>query len=321
MAKKFSEILKPKNSHTHKLTAVKKCTPHLIALHHWKYNQTSQQFNFKNYSDIQKFACGIENIHDVSGGLMNLLKSIQDSSSSGFGLDDISGKMADDLNLAADSENLVQAGDVDHLMLVDNTKGIKDKKACSLLKKQPLTPELKIAWSIVKPLLIGKVPYFPSNFITDQIVKEGSKHFKMLNDLKQLAIDWEEHYTNEIKNWFRKNQELVCSRDLLEIRQLKDYLNESFLSGTGISSEEIVNFLSLDYGNIKKDKTKSETWNWQQILSSIDLTMLSLKEILECIDLDKFVKINPETGEKFQNETEMYDYAKKLAKGIGRRGE
>ena len=283
---------------------IKKCTPHIRAFYEWKYNTTTEKVNFEGYLDAQKFTCGSAAIQDLSGGLGNLMKSIQDSRGSGFGLDSISEKMADEMNLAVDTENMVQEEGGKSLMPVDNTKGIKDKKACELLKKQELTTELEIGWSIVKPLLIGKIPYYPSNFMTDQIVKQASKHFMMLEDLKNLAIDWENKYSDNVKNWFQNSEELTCSRDLLKIDQLKIYLTESLI-GTGISSEQIIEFLELDSN---KDN------NWKQVLEKVDLAMLTLREIIDCVDLDKFVGINPYTGKRFKNETEMFGYAEELAK-------
>uniref|UniRef100_A0A663MFY2 P-type phospholipid transporter n=1 Tax=Athene cunicularia TaxID=194338 RepID=A0A663MFY2_ATHCN len=142
--------------------------------------------------------------------------------------------------------------------LYDNTTTPFCNALIQNLESNPLT---KIAWSAVKPLLMGKILFAPDSPSVRQILK----------NVRSSEIQ---------KHIFLKN----CS-DSLKHPTVRDFLN-SQLGAEGLTAEDLINF--LHNGSPGSREKGMADFDWRNIFSAVDQALRLLSQYLECLTLDKF---------------------------------
>uniref|UniRef100_A0A663MHD8 ATP binding cassette subfamily A member 4 n=1 Tax=Athene cunicularia TaxID=194338 RepID=A0A663MHD8_ATHCN len=138
--------------------------------------------------------------------------------------------------------------------LYDNTTTPFCNALIQNLESNPLT---KIAWSAVKPLLMGKILFAPDSPSVRQILK----------NVRSSEIQ---------KHIFLKN----CSHPTV-----RDFLN-SQLGAEGLTAEDLINF--LHNGSPGSREKGMADFDWRNIFSAVDQALRLLSQYLECLTLDKF---------------------------------
>uniref|UniRef100_A0A8B9DPT7 ATP binding cassette subfamily A member 4 n=1 Tax=Anser cygnoides TaxID=8845 RepID=A0A8B9DPT7_ANSCY len=145
------------------------------------------------------------------------------------------------------------------------------------LESNPLT---KIAWSAVKPLLMGKILVAPDSPSVRQILKNANSTFEELERLRLLTKAWEEvgpQLWYFFQNSLQMNMIRVCYN-------LAESLSKSGLSP---SYTLIKKLIFLEKGMVDFD--------WRDIFSVVDQALRFLSQYLECLILDKFEGYRDET--------------------------
>ncbi|KAJ7410443.1 retinal-specific atp-binding cassette transporter isoform x1 [Willisornis vidua] len=149
------------------------------------------------------------------------------------------------------------------------------------LESNPLT---KIAWSAVKPLLMGKILFAPDSPSVRQILKNANSTFEELERLRLLTKAWEE-IGPQLWYFFQNSLQMNMIRDSLKHPTVRDFLN-SQLGAEGLTAEHIINF--LHNGSPRSREKGMADFDWRNIFSVADQVLRLLSQYLECLTLDKF---------------------------------
>nr|XP_009684303.1 PREDICTED: retinal-specific ATP-binding cassette transporter [Struthio camelus australis] len=149
------------------------------------------------------------------------------------------------------------------------------------LESNPLT---KIAWSTVKPLLMGKILFAPDSPAVRQILKNANSTFEELERLRLLTKAWEE-VGPQLWHFFQNSLQMNMIRDSLKHPTVRDFLN-SQLSAEGLTAEDIINF--LHNGSPGSREKGMADFDWRNIFSVADQALRLFSQYLECLTLDKF---------------------------------
>ncbi|NXO00745.1 ABCA4 protein, partial [Rhinopomastus cyanomelas] len=181
--------------------------------------------------------------------------------------------------------------------LYDNTTTPFCNAFIQNLESNPLT---KIAWSAVKPLLMGKILFAPDSPPVRQIIKQANSTFEELERLRLLVKAWEEvgpqlwyFFQNSLQmNMIRVCYSCVFPQDSLKHPTVRDFLN-SQLRAEGLTAEHIINF--LHNGSPASREKGMANFDWRNIFSAADQGLRVLSQYLECLTLDKFEGYSDET--------------------------
>ncbi|NWU92033.1 ABCA4 protein, partial [Upupa epops] len=165
--------------------------------------------------------------------------------------------------------------------LYDNTTTPFCNALIQTLESNPLT---KIAWSAVKPLLMGKILFAPDSPSVRQIIKHANSTFEELERLRLLAKAWEE-IGPQLWYFFQYSIQMNMIRDSLKHPTLRDFLN-SHLGAEGLTAEHIINF--LHNGSPGSREKGMANFDWRNIFNAADQALRFLSQYLECLTLDKF---------------------------------
>ncbi|NXK26592.1 ABCA4 protein, partial [Arenaria interpres] len=149
------------------------------------------------------------------------------------------------------------------------------------LESNPLT---KIAWSAVKPLLMGKILFAPDSPSVRQVLKNANSTFEELERLRMLTKAWEE-VGPQLWYFFQNSLQMNMIRDSLKHPTVRDFLN-SQLGAEGLTAEHIINF--LHNGSPGSREKGMADFDWRNIFSAADQALRLLSQYLECLTLDKF---------------------------------
>ncbi|PKU48155.1 retinal-specific atp-binding cassette transporter isoform x1 [Limosa lapponica baueri] len=149
------------------------------------------------------------------------------------------------------------------------------------LESNPLT---KIAWSAVKPLLMGKILFAPDSPSVRQVLKNANSTFEELERLRLLTKAWEE-VGPQLWYFFQHSLQMNMIRDSLKHPTVRDFLN-SQLGAEGLTAEHIINF--LHNGSPGSREKGMADFDWRNIFSAADQALRLLSQYLECLTLDKF---------------------------------
>ncbi|XP_014794448.1 PREDICTED: retinal-specific ATP-binding cassette transporter [Calidris pugnax] len=149
------------------------------------------------------------------------------------------------------------------------------------LESNPLT---KIAWSAVKPLLMGKILFAPDSPSVRQVLKNANSTFEELERLRMLTKAWEE-VGPQLWYFFQNSLQMNMIRDSLKHPTVRDFLN-SQLGAEGLTAEHIINF--LHNGSPGSREKGMADFDWRNIFSVADQALRLLSQYLECLTLDKF---------------------------------
>ncbi|OPJ77306.1 retinal-specific ATP-binding cassette transporter isoform A [Patagioenas fasciata monilis] len=158
------------------------------------------------------------------------------------------------------------------------------------LESNPLT---KIAWSAVKPLLMGKILFAPDSPSVRQILKNANSTFEELERLRLLTKSWEE-IGPQLWYFFQNSLQMNMIRDSLKHPTVRNFLNTQ-LGPEGLTAEHIINF--LHNGSPGSREKGMADFDWRNIFHTADQALRLLGQYLECLTLDKF--------EGYINETQL----------------
>uniref|UniRef100_A0A803Y3D3 ABC transporter domain-containing protein n=1 Tax=Meleagris gallopavo TaxID=9103 RepID=A0A803Y3D3_MELGA len=174
------------------------------------------------------------------------------------------------------------------IYLYDNTTTPFCNELIQNLESNPLT---KIAWSAVKPLLMGKILFAPNSPPVQQIIKNANSTFEELGRLRLLIKAWEE-VGPQLWYFFQNSLQMNMIRDSLKHSTVRDFLN-SQLGTEGLTAEYIINF--LHNGPPGSREKGMVDFDWRNIFSAADQALRLLSQYLECLTLDKFEGYHDET--------------------------
>ncbi|XP_027735766.1 retinal-specific ATP-binding cassette transporter isoform X3 [Empidonax traillii] len=172
--------------------------------------------------------------------------------------------------------------------LYDNTTTPFCNALIQNLESNPLT---KIAWSAVKPLLMGKILFAPDSPSVRQILKNANTTFEELERIRLLTKAWEE-IGPQLRYFFQNSLQMNMIRDSLKHPTVRNFLN-SQLSAEGLTAEHIINF--LHNGSPRNREKGMPDFDWRNIFSAADQLLHLLSQYLECLTLDKFEGYSDET--------------------------
>uniref|UniRef100_A0A663MIU3 P-type phospholipid transporter n=1 Tax=Athene cunicularia TaxID=194338 RepID=A0A663MIU3_ATHCN len=165
--------------------------------------------------------------------------------------------------------------------LYDNTTTPFCNALIQNLESNPLT---KIAWSAVKPLLMGKILFAPDSPSVRQILKNANSTFEELERLRLLTKAWVE-VGPQLWYFFQNSLQMNMIRDSLKHPTVRDFLN-SQLGAEGLTAEDLINF--LHNGSPGSREKGMADFDWRNIFSAVDQALRLLSQYLECLTLDKF---------------------------------
>ncbi|XP_069718217.1 retinal-specific phospholipid-transporting ATPase ABCA4 isoform X1 [Phaenicophaeus curvirostris] len=172
--------------------------------------------------------------------------------------------------------------------LYDNTTTPFCNALIQNLESNPLT---KIAWSAVKPLLMGKILFAPDSPSVRQILKNANSTFEELERLRLLTKAWEE-IGPQLWYFFQNSLQMNMIRDSLKHPTVRSFLN-SQLGAEGLTAEHIINFLHNGPPGSREEGMAD--FDWRNIFSPADQALRLLSQYLECLTLDKFEGYPDET--------------------------
>ncbi|XP_012962010.4 retinal-specific phospholipid-transporting ATPase ABCA4 [Anas platyrhynchos] len=172
--------------------------------------------------------------------------------------------------------------------LYDNTTTPFCNALIQNLESNPLT---KIAWSAVKPLLMGKILFAPDSPSVRQILKNANSTFEELERLRLLTKAWEE-VGPQLWYFFQNSLQMNMIRDSLKHPTVRDFLNRQ-MGAEGLTAEHIINF--LHNGSPGTREKGMVDFDWRNIFSVVDQALRLLSQYLECLMLDKFEGYHDET--------------------------
>ncbi|NXA34061.1 ABCA4 protein, partial [Eudromia elegans] len=149
------------------------------------------------------------------------------------------------------------------------------------LESNPLT---KIAWSAVKPLLMGKILFAPDSPAVRKILKNANSTFEELERLRLLIKAWEE-VGPQLWHFFQNSLQMNMIRDSLKHPAVRGFLN-SQPGVEGFTAEDIINF--LHNGPLGSREKGRVDFDWRNIFGVVDRALRLLSGYLECLTLDKF---------------------------------
>ncbi|XP_042675862.1 retinal-specific phospholipid-transporting ATPase ABCA4 isoform X2 [Centrocercus urophasianus] len=174
------------------------------------------------------------------------------------------------------------------IYLYDNTTTPFCNELIQNLESNPLT---KIAWSAVKPLLMGKILFAPNSPPIQQIIKNANSTFEELERLRLLIKAWEE-VGPQLWYFFQNSLQMNMIRDSLKHSTVRGFLN-SQLGAEGLTAEYIINF--LHNGPPGSREKGMVDFDWRNIFSAADQALRLISQYLECLTLDKFEGYHDET--------------------------
>ncbi|XP_064626259.1 phospholipid-transporting ATPase ABCA1-like isoform X3 [Lineus longissimus] len=143
-----------------------------------------------------------------------------------------------------------------------------------LFKTAEETQVTRILWRELKPLVRGKLPYYPDNPATRKIIEQANSTFAELSILMRLAKDWLDFSPTLYKTLDGPQGDIVRSffsqcEQLVPQAQLK----------------ERCAFYSRYLYNGPKDPDK---YDWRDSISYMDKYMKQLYDFLQCFEYNKF---------------------------------
>uniref|UniRef100_A0A7M4FEB7 P-type phospholipid transporter n=1 Tax=Crocodylus porosus TaxID=8502 RepID=A0A7M4FEB7_CROPO len=155
----------------------------------------------------------------------------------------------------------------------------------ALIQHMESNPLTRIAWSVAKPLLMGKILFAPDSPAVRQILKNANSTFEELGRLRLLTKAWEE-VGPQLWHFFQDSQQLNMIRVCYALMgNLRDFLNTQ-LDNEGLTAEYVINF--LHNGSPESREEGMADFDWRNIFNATDQALRLLHQFLECLTLDKF---------------------------------
>ncbi|XP_026511147.1 retinal-specific phospholipid-transporting ATPase ABCA4-like [Terrapene carolina triunguis] len=154
----------------------------------------------------------------------------------------------------------------------------------ALIQSMESNPLTKIAWSAVKPLLMGKILFAPDSPAVKQILKNANSTFEELERLRLLTKAWEE-VGPQLWHFFQSSLQMNMVRNTLKNPTVRDFLNGQ-LGAEGLTAEDVINFLHNGCPENREEGVAD--FDWRNIFNVTDQALRLFNQYLECLTLDKF---------------------------------
>ncbi|XP_077309012.1 retinal-specific phospholipid-transporting ATPase ABCA4 isoform X1 [Lithobates pipiens] len=154
----------------------------------------------------------------------------------------------------------------------------------ALMQTMESNPVTKIAWSAMKPLLMGKILYTPDAPAIREILKHANTTFEQLERLRQMGKAWEE-LGPQLWNFFQSSVHMNVIRDTIKNPAVRDFLNRQ-LGDDGINADDVINFLYN--GNPDSRPEGQPNFDWRNVFNLTDHVLRLFNKYMECLSLDKF---------------------------------
>uniref|UniRef100_A0A674IDT4 ATP binding cassette subfamily A member 4 n=1 Tax=Terrapene triunguis TaxID=2587831 RepID=A0A674IDT4_9SAUR len=154
----------------------------------------------------------------------------------------------------------------------------------ALIQSMESNPLTKIAWSAVKPLLMGKILFAPDSPAVKQILKNANSTFEELERLRLLTKAWEE-VGPQLWHFFQSSLQMNMIRNTLKNPTVRDFLNGQ-LGAEGLTAEDVINFLHNGCPENREEGVAD--FDWRNIFNVTDQALRLFNQYLECLTLDKF---------------------------------
>ncbi|CAH2311465.1 retinal-specific ATP-binding cassette transporter [Pelobates cultripes] len=161
----------------------------------------------------------------------------------------------------------------------------------ALIRSMESNPATKIAWSAMKPLLMGKILYSPDAPAVREILKNANATFEQLERLREMGKSWEE-VGPQLWNFLHNSVQMNVVRDTIRNPTVKDFLNRQ-LGDDGLSADDVINFLYN--GNPDSRSANQANFDWRNVFNFTDETIRLFNNYMECLTLDKFEGHNDES--------------------------
>ncbi|XP_075038451.1 retinal-specific phospholipid-transporting ATPase ABCA4 isoform X2 [Mixophyes fleayi] len=154
----------------------------------------------------------------------------------------------------------------------------------ALMQSMESNPATKIAWSAMKPLLMGKILYSPDAPAVREILKNANSTFEQLERLRQTGKVWEE-VGPQLWYFFQNSVQMNIIRDTIKNPTVKDFINRQ-LGDEGVLADDIINFLYN--GNPDERPDGKANFDWRNVFNVTNQFVRVFNQYMECLNLDKF---------------------------------
>ncbi|KAM4642187.1 retinal-specific phospholipid-transporting ATPase ABCA4 [Discoglossus pictus] len=154
----------------------------------------------------------------------------------------------------------------------------------ALIQGMESNPATKIAWSAMKPLLMGKILYAPDSPAVREILKNANTTFEQIERLRMMGKAWEE-VGPQLWYFFQDSVQMNVIRDTLKNPTVRDFLNRQ-LGDDGITGDDVINFLYN--GNPDDREYGQPEYDWRNVFNFTDQVVRLFNQYMECLSLDKF---------------------------------
>ncbi|KAM4720611.1 retinal-specific phospholipid-transporting ATPase ABCA4 isoform 1-T1 [Rhinophrynus dorsalis] len=154
----------------------------------------------------------------------------------------------------------------------------------ALIQSMESNPATKIAWSAMKPLLMGKILYSPDAPAVREILKKANSTFEQLERVRQMGKTWEE-VGQQLWHFLQNSVQMNVLRDSIKNPTVKDFLNRQ-LGDDGITADDVINFLYN--GNPDARPEGQANFDWRNVFNFTDQVIRLFNEYMGCLTLDKF---------------------------------
>ncbi|XP_073427516.1 retinal-specific phospholipid-transporting ATPase ABCA4 [Dendrobates tinctorius] len=154
----------------------------------------------------------------------------------------------------------------------------------ALMQSMESNPVTKIAWSAMKPLLMGKILYTPDALAVREILMKANATFEQLERLRQMGKAWEE-VGPQVWHYMQSSMQMNVIRDTIKNPTVKDFLNRQ-LGENGLTADDIINFL---YNDNQDERLEGQMdFDWRNVFNFTDDVVRLYNQYTECLTLDKF---------------------------------
>ncbi|KAG8555624.1 hypothetical protein GDO81_017765, partial [Engystomops pustulosus] len=154
----------------------------------------------------------------------------------------------------------------------------------ALMQSMESNPATKIAWSAMKPLLMGKILYSPDSPAVREILKNANTTFQQLERLRQIGKSWEE-VGPQLWHFLQNSVQMSVIRDTIKNPTVRDFLNRQ-LGDNGLTADDVINFLYNGHPDARPEGQAN--YDWRNVFNFTDNLVRLFNNYMECLTLDKF---------------------------------
>nr|XP_026691296.1 ATP-binding cassette sub-family A member 1-like [Ciona intestinalis] len=248
--------------------------------------------NSTNLNEVLKRVTGYSSqLQTISGPAASLLSSSQ-SASGGLGLftgnfsfNDFCGhphtKTTQASSLLTGGNQNLTSGLLQILTTSQSSGPINSTAFCqNLTSVLESNNQFKFLWQVLKPLLVGKIPYTPDTPLVRSIIKRANATFETIGIVQEFGQLWLSTNGPALYNLLESGATVQSLRTILNTTPLNTLAT---LFNTSVSNvEQLKTFLSNDYSPTDGITT------WKDLYYQLNSGILLITNVLRCVDLNKF---------------------------------